>query len=213
MSIDFGRYAVTAASIGIASTATADFSGNYTLNPPVNANYSGANAIGTFGNWTSSLTYVPQAGTVTASDSVTTNAPTTLALQLAVGRQADPTDTFNFFTTVQGAGSLSFNWNFTDNGVASGAIAFGYTKNGTFTQLTSGISQSGSTNISVNAGDTFGFRVVANYAGAASVTISNFSAPVPEPAVAGLILTGVVGLVALRELRRRARVALDSPNE
>jgi hypothetical protein len=207
-SIDFARYTLAAATIGAATTAEADFIPPYSLNPPPNGTYTGAPAIGTFGAWTSTL-----AGTHATPTTNTTNAPVSLTLRSADDTAANDAHTANFdlMTTVQGSGILSFNWNFTEQGLFT-AAQFGYTENGVFTSLATANS-SGTATVPVSAGDVFGFRIVTNYASTGNVTISNFSAPIPEPTIVALIVTGAVGLIVLREARRRARAAMASGSD
>jgi hypothetical protein len=195
-SIDFTRYALTAASLGMATTASADFSAPYQLTPPAPGNYAIPTSNTTFGAWTGVSTITNFASANTSS------APSSLSLSLSNATVGSGNEQLNFTTSIQGSGPLSFNWSFTTNGLAP--TQFGYTVNGIFTSLASANSN-GLANISVNAGDIFGFRLFANYNGSAGVTISNFAAPVPEPSIAALIVTGVIGLMALRELRRRRR--------
>jgi hypothetical protein len=202
--INFSRYAVAATAVTLAQEAAADFSGPYTLNPPPNNTYTGAAALGTFGQWASSLTFTDPS----VIDQLVTNAPT--SVQLALNNvKLTPTaiDTFDLTTTVAATGALSFDWNFQDlsNGVLSTAISFGYTLNGAFVQLATTTSQTGTTVVPVTAADTFGFRLVANYGGNGTVTITNFAAAVPEPAISFLVASGAVGLLVLRATRCRRK--------
>ncbi|MEP6602764.1 MAG: hypothetical protein ABJB69_02335 [Spartobacteria bacterium] len=198
--IDFSRYALAAAALGTVSavkTADADFIPPYALNPPPNATYSGAAANGVFGNWTSSLTFVP------SSDSLVTNQPTSVSLNIQNFTFPATTDNFDLVTTAAGSGTVSFDWSL--SGTGFGPLTFGYLVNGSFTQLgqVTSTGQSSSSSFAVSAGDTFGFRLIANYGGSGGVTISNFAAPIPEPSITMLAVTGAVGLLALRAVRRR----------
>jgi hypothetical protein len=196
----FSRYAAAAAAAGaasVASTSNADFSSPYQLTPPPASTYTGANVDQTFGAWT---------GAATATSNVTvntSNAPSSLFLGFG-NPFSGIFERLDFTAPVAGTGLLSFNWSFTQTG--PGSEEFGYTVNGVFTSLAVANSAS-ATSIAVNAGDVFGFRLLANYDGNSSVTISNFSAPVPEPSVAVLVVAGALGLMALRELRRRRQNA------
>lgn len=86
----------------------------------------------------------------------------------------------------------------------------GYWHSGPF-QLTDeggGSVQSGDVSIAVAKGDTIGFwvRTKDNLFGNASLTISNFSAPVPEPASLALMALGLVVVAsAAAERHRRER--------
>ena len=93
----------------------------------------------------------------------------------------------NFSIPVTVAGTISFDWNYQSNNSASYWDQFGYTLNGTFYKLTSdagpytgSTTQNGSTSISVNIGDVFGFRIhsVDDAAGNAYTTVTNFTHPV-----------------------------------
>ncbi len=191
--IDFSRYAAAAAvlgTIGAVETADADFIPPYALNPPPNGTYTGASANGVFGNWTSSLTFVP------TSDSLVTNQPTSVTLNIQNITFPIATDNFDLTAPAAGSGTVSFDWALT------GSVTFGYLVNGSFTLIATG-PQSSSSSFAVAAGDVFGFRLIANYGGDGGVTISNFAAPIPEPSISMLAVTGAVGLLALRALRRR----------
>jgi hypothetical protein len=200
--VNFSRYALAAAAIGSvagAQKAGADFSGPYTLNPPANGTYTQANAAGTFGNWTSTLGLT----TSPSSDAIVTNAPVSVQLQLGNSQVPFVTDNFDLTTTIQGGGTVSFNWNFVAGGGAPAGSGFGYLLNGAFTSLATGTSAASFSSVPVNAGDVFGFRLSANYNANDNVTITNFSAPVPEPSIVMLVASGAFALVALREVRRR----------
>jgi hypothetical protein len=200
--IDFSRYAVAAAALGgiaAVENADADFIPPYALNPPPNGPYTGTNAVGTFGNWTSTLTF-----TTNASPTLTTNQPTSVALALQNFALPSTTDNFDLRATVAGTGTVSFSWSFTDSDFLPNNSSFGYTINGVFTQLAANTTQSGNaTTPALSAGDIFGFRLATNYGGNSSVTITNFAAPIPEPSVTMLVASGAVGLLAMRAVRRR----------
>jgi hypothetical protein len=112
--------------------------------------------------------------------------------------------TTNYTTTA--AGTVTFNWNYS---TADGPFwdPFGYLLNGSFTQVTNnggGVFQNGTSTFNVLAGDSFGFRIFTrdNLFGRASVTISNFSAPIPEPStVLSLLVLGGLG-AGLKYLKR-----------
>ena len=202
-SIDFTRYSVAAAAIGIASSANADFSSPYSLNPPVDGVYSNPANNATFGAWTLALTTTGFSRTVDTS-----SAPTSLTLSMNAALGSVQSATLG--TTAITSGLLAFHWsaNLTHAGGFAPSFA-AIVINGVQTNLTTTDgTTSGDFAIAINTNDTFGFRSGVNYVGSASLTITNFSAPVPEPAIAALIITGVVGLMALREARRRAKRAL-----
>jgi len=114
--------------------------------------------------------------------------------------------TTDYTTTAAAAGTVTFDWNYS---TADGSFwdPFGYLLNGSFTQVTNdggGVVQNGTSTFNVLAGDSFGFRIFTrdNLFGWASVTISNFSAPIPEPStVLSLLVLGGLG-AGLKYLNR-----------
>jgi hypothetical protein len=114
--------------------------------------------------------------------------------------------TTDYTTTAAAAGTVTFDWNYS---TADGPFfdPFGYLLNGSFTQVTNnggGVFQNGTSTFNVLAGDSFGFRIFTtdNIFGRASVTISNFSAPIPEPStVLSLLVLGGLG-AGLKYLKR-----------
>ena len=110
-------------------------------------------------------------------------------------------------------GTLSFDYSLSLNATGPAAIwnFAGYLLDGVFTKLPAG---TGSITVPVNAGDVFGFKAFAttncilceppfNTAGATMFTITNFNAPVPEPATTTLLVCGAC--LALARVRARAR--------
>jgi hypothetical protein len=80
------------------------------------------------------------------------------------------------------AGTVSFDWAYSNPDDLPRFDPFGYLLNGAFTQLTNGFgaqNQSGSASFSVLAGDVFGFRQNSSDSqfGRAVTTISNFNGP------------------------------------
>lgn len=112
---------------------------------------------------------------------------------------------YDLTTTSAGNGNVDF--------TISGVSAAGSVKNAEF--MRNGISQGSilANNIysfAVTLGQTFGFRFTVGYnappPGSLGLTISGFSAPVPEPAATGLWMgAGALGMVAIREFRRRTQ--------
>lgn len=100
------------------------------------------------------------------------------------------------------AGTWSFDWSYfsSDTGIFDSG---GYLLNGVYTELANnaGTGSSGSVSVPVNAGDIIGYRVVSldGAFGPGTLTVKNFSAPVPAPA--SLALLGMGGLVAARRRR------------
>lgn len=179
--------ALAAGLLGFSMTASADFSGYYAPanwlvgHAPDNATDSGS--VDTTG--------APGSITLTGSDN-----------GLGSASRVD------FSIMAPAAGTFSFNWVYTstDSGGAFYDPA-GYLKNGQF-QLTDddgANSQSGQLSFLVAAGDVVGFHVTTgdNDFGSASLTISNFSAPVPEPASVAMMALGLLGLVGVAAARRR----------
>lgn len=142
-----------------------------------------------------------------------TGAPGSITL---IGSDTNPAiDTpsrVDFTIVAQGAGTFSFNWSYsTTDGEGASYDPAGYIKGsiaaGQF-QLTndSGLSnQSGQMSFLVTAGDVIGFHVTTldNIGGSASLTISNFSAPVPEPTSVAMMALGLLGLAGATAARRR----------
>ncbi len=115
--------------------------------------------------------------------------------------------TTSYTTTAAAAGTVTFNWNYATGDVSAFWDPFGYLLNGSFIQVTNnggGVVQNGTSTFNVLAGDSFGFRIFTrdNIFGRASVTISNFSAPIPEPStVLSLLVLGGLG-AGLKYLKR-----------
>ncbi len=183
--------------IGAVEKADADFIPPYSLNPPPNGTYTGVAANGVFGNWTSSG--------ANADDFLTTNGPASLTLHLQNLIIGSGPETLNFTVPIVFSGTLTFDWNYTEFLFASNASEFGYTVNGTFTSLATSPTQTGMATLTVATGDIFGFRLIATYGGSQTTVISNFSAPIPEPSISMLAITGAVGLMVLRAVRLRRR--------
>lgn len=118
----------------------------------------------------------------------------------------------DFTIVAQGAGTFSFNWSYstTDSlgpfydpaGYIKGSIATGQFQ---LTNDSDPSNQSGQMSFSVAAGDVIGFHVTTldNYGGSASLTISNFSAPVPEPTSVAMMALGLLGVAGTTAARRR----------
>jgi hypothetical protein len=86
-------------------------------------------------------------------------------------------------------GKLSFKWDYATEDDYAFYDAFSFVKNGSIQDIFFDIAQSGQGTFTttVAQGDLFGFRLetLDNIAGRGNVTISNFSAPVPEPFTVG----------------------------
>ena len=181
--------AVAAGLLGFSMTASADFSGYYAPS-----------------NWL--IGHSPDASTDFGSVRQT-GAPGSITL---VGSDSNslefPSSRLDFKIAAPAAGTFSFNWVYTSTD-SLGAFfdPAGYVHNAQF-QLTAdggANSQSGQVSVLVAAGDTIGFHVTTldNNGGSASLTISNFSAPVPEPASVAMMALGLLGLAGAVAARRR----------
>jgi len=145
-------------------------------------------------------------------------APVSITL---IGSDTEPaTATFSalvFSIVAPASGTFSFNWAYTtnDSGGPGGPPLLwpfydpaSYVVN-TQTQLTvdEGLQfQSGSISVLVSQGDVIGFRIdsVDNFAGNATLTITNFMAPIPEPASVALMSLGLLGVAVVAARRRRS---------
>lgn len=184
--------AVAAALIGFSMTASADFSGYYAP-----------------AQWATG--HVPDA-VVDLGSVDTTGAAGSITL---IGSDSSPLvegspSRLEFTIIAPAAGTFSFDWSYnTTDGAGPLWDPAGYIKSGQF-QLTAndGASgQSGQVSILVAAGELIGFHVTSedNFGGNASLTITNFSAPlpVPEPASAAMMALGLLGLAGAAGARRR----------
>ncbi|NCQ98561.1 MAG: PEP-CTERM sorting domain-containing protein [Microcystis aeruginosa L211-101] len=137
----------------------------------------------------------------------TTGAPASISLT-GGDNGSGSSGTTDYTTTAAAAGTVTFDWNYSTADIDGPRWdPFGYLLNGSFTQVTNnggGVVQNGTSTFNVLAGDSFGFRIFTddNRLGPGSVTISNFSAPVPEPStVLSLLVLGGLG-AGLKYLKR-----------
>jgi hypothetical protein len=131
----------------------------------------------------------------------TSGAPGAISLTGSDDSSGNPSDT-DYTIASGGAGSFTFDWayNSADSGTFDSAY---FLVNGVATFLSDNdLLGGGSISVPVLAGDTIGFRVHTEdgFFGAGTLTISNFSAPVPAPGTLGLAALG--GLVIARRRRR-----------
>ena len=111
----------------------------------------------------------------------TGGAPASISLSGA-DDNSDTNQNTDFTIAAPTAGTVSFDWAYSNPDDSPQFDPFGYLLNGAFTQLTindASLTQSGSVSFSVLAGDVFGFRhnsLSYNF-GRASTTISNFNGP------------------------------------
>ena len=150
--------------------------------------------------------YAPINWTLTNSDADgfvdTTGAPASISLT-GGDNGSFSFGTTDYTTTAAAAGTVTFDWNYSSND-SPGFDGFGYLLNGSFSFLANSSGQSGTSTFNVLAGDSFGFRIFTsdNIVGPGIVTISNFSAPIPEPStVLSLLVLGGLG-AGLKYLKR-----------
>lgn len=188
--------------------ARADFSGPYVVPDPGNYPLVGLPPVIPVGTWTllhygAPLNY--------GNSHVFTSAPR-VSIDTGVSASHNFGDSLiiEFTNTIVADGMLSFDYSLMLR--ATGIFQIynygGYTLNGSLIQLPSG---TGSVDVPVNAGDEFGFLAYAgpncvlcdpSWAAQTTMTITNFSAPVPEPATTLLLLPGLAGLTFIRRSRR-----------
>jgi hypothetical protein len=181
------RYALATAglaAVAMPAVAKADFSGPYA--PP---------------NWTFQNTGGSTDGSVDTS-----GAPASITLTGGNSQSGTAGDT-NFTIAAVASGLVSFNWTYSS--VDTGTYDSGnFLLNGTPTFLAdNGHQGSGTFSIALSGGDVFGFNVhsMDNLAGPGVLTISDFSAPVPEGSTLSLFALGAVGVAMV--MRRRAQAA------
>jgi len=178
------RYALATAglaAVAMPAAAKADFSGYYAP-----------------GNWTLTNTGDSNGFVDTAG------APASIVLHGGSSQSGNAGDT-DFTIAAAAAGTVSFHWSYfsTDSGSYDSAY---FLLNGVPTFLAANNSQGqGDFSVAVAAGNIFGFRVHTedNIFGDGELTVSNFSAPVPEGSTLALLALGAVGVA----MRRRGQAA------
>ena len=158
-------------------------------------------------NWTT---------TVSGDGSVdTTDAPGSITL--TGGTRSINGGYTTYTANATAAGQVSFSWDYSR--AFSGSSSFSYVINSNYTLINtgSGSSATGITSFNVAIGDIFGFDVGNGGSvpfGLATVTISNFSAPIPSSAPSTESVPGplpILGVAAAfgcsRKLRRRINLA------
>ncbi len=100
--------------------------------------------------------------------------------------------------TAPAGGAVSFQWSFTTADPLPGFDAAGYLLAGNYTQLSDTSGETGSTQLSVSAGENFGFEASSldNEGEPGVFTISDFATPqagatAPEPGSSELLLVGI----------------------
>jgi hypothetical protein len=138
----------------------------------------------------------------------TSNAPSSISIiggnQAGVGSGQT-----TYTTTALMGGLLSFNWSYDTADGNPFYDRFGFVLNGVFTQLSNNLGsndQSGAFSTTLAQGDIFGFGIntVDNLAGSGNATISDFAAPVPEPASTLGMLIGA-GAMLKRKQQQKAK--------
>lgn len=208
---DYVKTSAIAVATAAPLSAMANFSGDYTVNPPANGVYNDGGATGSFGNWTGTWNGISNLNLNT------TAAPAGIAISILGFNQGDgtPNADYTFLVTAAASGLVSFDYqSFVLTSGSSqfvGNIEFVNVTAGTMFSLNSGTMFS----TGVSAGDIFGFHLSVGYQGDAGIAITNFFAPegssqgVPEQGYTlGLLAFGFVGLLAYRATAaRRASVS------
>ena len=140
-------------------------------------------------NWTTTTSGSPPAGGGTVDAS---GAPASITLVGGdAGCVADPANPcrLDYTIAMPATGTVSFDWQYQTVDFAPDFDLFLVLGNGSAIQLSDDLganTQSGSYSLTVTAGQVVGFRLDCNdcAGGAATVTISNFSGPLPAPAAA-----------------------------
>lgn len=165
------------AGLAVTAAANAQFSGPYAPANWTTSLNGGNGSVNTAG--------APASITVTGNDNGTGNINT------------------DFTIAVVASGTWSFNWSYSAGDTGTWDSAY-YLINGvqTFLAFNNSPILSGGVSVPVTAGNIIGFRMFSadGGIGASSVTITNFSAPIPGPG--SLALLGLGGLVAARRRRR-----------
>lgn len=180
------------------------------LTPRAEASFIGYYAIG---NWMQINSAVDGTGSAMTPDS-----GMTVVVTGSQSGSGNPSS-FDFVIVAPSSGTVMFDYTYTSLDTTPPLCGpmftdpcddGGYLINGVYTKLATGLSQTTTPTLvsfSVNAGDTFGFRVnaVDNTGEPGNLTLSNFSAPlaVPEPGTAGLFALAAAASIGLRRRIQR----------
>jgi hypothetical protein len=156
-------------------------------------------------NWTTTLNGIPAAGGSTID---TSGAPASITFLGGDSFCDSGPCTIDFTIAAAGSGNVTFDWNYRTVDVDGPRFELWGFLDGDFTQLSDDAGpnvQSGSETFLLAAGDIFGFRLDCTDCrlGPANITVSNFDAPVPEPATLALLGLGLAGLGLARRRRNR----------
>jgi hypothetical protein len=116
---------------------------------------------------------------------------------------SDNPGTTDFFISAAGAGMVAFDWSYSSLDQPSFDNA-GFLHGNTFVLLADTSGEFGTTTFLVNSGEKIGFRVgtLDNTGEPGILTITDFSAPVPEPGTAPMVLP-IIALIIAGQRRRR----------
>ena len=151
--------------------------------------------------------YAPANWTLTNTNAdgfvLTSNAPSSITLVGGANDSGNP-GTTDFTITAPAAGNVSFNFAFSDPDLPLFDTA-GYLLNGTYFQIALVDGESGPVLFPVMQGDVFGFRVdtLDNTEAPGQLTISSFSAPVPEPSAWAMMALGGASILAVLRARKK----------
>jgi len=168
---------------------------------PALAQFSGDYALV---NWTT--THLPNAPTDQGSVDVSL-APGSITL-IGSDTGIEEFSALEFTIVAAADGTFSFNWSYETNDSEASWDPASYFLNGKV-QLTDdlgALTQSGFTSVLVSKDDVIGFRIESsdNQFGNATLTITNFMAPIPEPASVAMMSLGLLGVAVAAARRRRS---------
>jgi len=153
------------------------------------------------GNWHKAV-HRGSINTKGAPDSIKLIGSNTLNPRLFKARNQD------FTIASMGTGLVTFDWSFrTSDKHGARFDPFGFILNGIFHKLTDNSRkrrEHGTFSFEVHKGDVFGFRQrsINSEFGAATTTVSNFSAPVPIPAAIWLMTSSLLGLFGMQRKQK-----------